>query len=61
MSNREEKKFIEKVVLTAKELWGEDAVKIREHIEKTAGAMYRIREFELTSGIEPIIKMGHDE
>ena len=61
MSNREEKKFIEKVVLTAKELWGEDAIKISEHIEKTAGAMFRIREFQLTSDVEPIIKMSHGE
>ena len=61
MSDSEEKRFIEKIILSAKELWGEDVVNISQHIEKTAGAMYRIREFELTSDVEPIIKMSHGE
>lgn len=61
MPDNEEKKFIAKVFLTAKELWGEDTVKMREHIEKTARAVYRIREFELTSDIEPITKMNHGD
>lgn len=61
MSDNEEKKYIEKVFLTAKELWGEEAVKMREHIETTAKAVYRIKEFEITSDIEPFIKMSHGE
>lgn len=61
MSKNDEQKFIEKVFLKGKKLWGEKAVEMRGHIEITAGAMYRIREFEITSDIEPVIKMRHGE
>ena len=55
------KKYIEKVFLKAKELWEEDSDKMREQIETTAGAVYRIGKVELKSDIEPIIKMSHGE
>jgi hypothetical protein len=61
MFDKEEKKYIEKVFLKAKELWKEDSDTRREQIETTAGAVYRIGKVELKSDIEPIIKMSHGE
>ena len=61
MLDKEEKKYIEKVFLKAKELWEEDSDKMREQIETPDGAVYRIGKVELKSDLEPIIKMIHGE
>jgi hypothetical protein len=34
---------------------------MKEHIEITARAVFRINEIELTPDIEPVIKMRHGE
>jgi hypothetical protein len=61
MSDSEEKKYLEMTFSTAKKLWGEEVIKIKEHIEITSKAVYRVNQFELTSDIEPVIKLRHDE
>ena len=62
MTEISEKDYIEMVYASAKELWGEDeAEKMREHVEKTAGSVWRIGKEELTPGTEPATKLKHGE
>lgn len=62
MTEISEKDYIEIVYSSAKNLWGKDeAMKMRDHIVKTAGAVWRTGKIELTPGIEPVTKLGMDE
>jgi hypothetical protein len=60
MSEISEKGYIETVYASAKGLWGEeDAEKMCDHIEKTAGSVWRIGKLELNHGVEPVTKLRH--
>ncbi len=62
MTGISEKDYIEIVYSSAKSLWGnEEAEKMRDHIEKNAGAVWRTGKIELSPGIEPVTKLGMDE
>ncbi len=62
MTEISEKDYIEMVYTSAKGLWGEDeAEKMREHVKKTAGSVWRIGKEELTPGTEPATKLRHCE
>lgn len=58
MTEISEKDYIDIVNASAKGLWGdEEAEKMREHLGKTAGSVFRIGKQELTPGIEPVTKL----
>ena len=61
MMDNGEKQYIEKVYLTALSLWGKDTAKMKEHIEKTATAVYRLGQVELTPDVEPVTKISRGE
>lgn len=55
-----EKDYIDIVYASAEGLWGdEEAEHMREHIEKTAGSVFRIGKQELKPGVEPATKLRH--
>ena len=52
--------YIESIIRTAESLWGrEDAEKMRNHIEATATAVYKIGKIKLDTAIEPATKLRH--
>ena len=52
--------YIEAMYRTAESLWGkEDAKKMRNHIEATASAVYRIGQLELDIVTEPAATLRH--
>ena len=54
------KEYIEEMYNAAESLWGrEDAEKMRQHIESTASAVYRVGKLELGTAIEPATKLRH--
>ncbi len=58
MTEINEKDYIDMVYASAMGLWGiEEAERMREHLEKTAGAVWRIGKEELHPGIEPATKL----
>lgn len=58
MTEISEKEYVDMVYESAKNLWGEEeAEKMRDHIEKTAGAVWRIGKQELNPGTEPVTKL----
>lgn len=47
---------------TAESLWGtEEAEKMRQHIESTASAVYRLGQIELDTENEPATRLRHRE
>ena len=62
MTEISQKDYIEMVYASARSLWGEEeAEKMREHIEKTAGAVWMIGKEELNAGVEPVTRLRHGE
>lgn len=62
MTEITEKEYIESTYRSAVQLWGPDeAKKMRDHIEKTAGAVWRLGKIELSPGTEPEIKLRHSK
>ena len=62
MAMTELKEYIEEMYRTAESLWGrEDAEKMRQHIEATASAVYRVGKLELGTEHEPATKLRHRE
>jgi polyhydroxyalkanoate synthesis regulator phasin len=62
MTMTELKEYIEEMYRTAESLWGqEEAEKIRQHIESTASAVYRVGKIELSTETEPVTKLRHRE
>jgi len=60
MTEISEKDYIDMVFASAKGLWGEaEAEKMRDHVEKTAGSVWRIGKEELNPGTEPATKLRH--
>lgn len=60
MTEITEKEYIETVIASAAQLWGdEEAKKMQDHLENTAGAVWRLGKNELTPGIEPATKLRH--
>lgn len=56
------KEYIEEMYSAAESLWGrEEAEKMRQHIEATASAVYRVGELELGTEDEPATKLSHRE
>jgi hypothetical protein len=54
-----EKEYTESAMKTARSLWGAEADEMRQHIEATAGAVWRISEAELSPMTEPVTKLRH--
>ena len=60
MTEISEKDYIEIVYASAEGFWGpEEAELMREHVEKTAGSVFRIGKIELEPGVEPVTKLRH--
>lgn len=60
MTEISEKDYIDIVYTSAKALWGEtEAEKMRDHIEKTAGSVWRVGKIELNPDIEPVTRLWH--
>ncbi len=60
MAEITEQDYIATVYASAETLWGEEeAKKMRDHIEKTAGAVWRLGKIELNAGLEPATKLRH--
>ena len=58
MGDDGEKEYIEKVVETARGMWGEEAVKeFMSHIEATSRAVYRVGSYPLDPSTEPVIRL----
>ena len=50
------------VVESAKGMWGSaEANKFRDHIERTAKAVYIVSNYPLEPAIEPVTKMSYSE
>ena len=62
MTEVSEEEYIEMVLASAVELWGdEEAEKMRDHIVKTAGAVWHIGAEGLDPSIEPATRLRHCE
>lgn len=60
MTEISQRDYIEMVYASAKSLWGEEeAEKMREHVEKTAGSVWMVGKQELNAGIEPATRLRH--
>ena len=54
--------YIEEMYNAAESLWGrEEAEKMRQHIESTASAVYRVGQLTLDTAIEPATRLRHRE
>lgn len=55
MSESDEKEYVNMVVETARQMWGNNELKkIRDQVEKTAKAVYTVSNYPLDPEIEPI-------
>jgi hypothetical protein len=62
LSQEGEKAYIQMVLDSAKDMWGGTKVdKFRDHIERTAKAVYTLSNYPLEPVIEPITKMSYRE
>jgi len=53
-----EKEYIEKVLETARGMWGEEAAQeFMSHIEATSRAVYRVGTYPLDPSTEPVTRM----
>ena len=60
MTKISERDYIDMVYASAKDLWGEEAAeRMRDHVEKTAGSVWRIGKQELKPGTEPVTRLRH--
>jgi hypothetical protein len=58
LSGDGEKEYIRAVAETAKNMWGEEAVKgFMNHIETTAKAVYEVGNYPLEASIEPVTRL----
>ena len=56
-----EKEYRESAMKTARGLWGAEAEEMRQHIEATTGAVWRVSQAELSPMTEPVTKLRHRE
>ena len=61
MTQTGEKEYVESAMEMARNMWGKEAEEMRQHIEATAGAVWRVSEAELSPMTEPVTKMRHRE
>ncbi|MCW4049853.1 MAG: hypothetical protein NWE89_08965 [Candidatus Bathyarchaeota archaeon] len=62
MSDDAEKDYVHMVMETAKGMWGaEEAQRIKDHVERTAKAVYAVSNYPLEPEIEPVTKMRPGE
>ena len=55
MSENDEKEYVNLVVETARQMWGNDELKmIRDQVEKTAKSVYAVSNYPLRPEIEPV-------
>lgn len=55
MSENDEKEYINMVVETARQMWGNNELKkIRDQVEKTAKSVYAVSNYPLSPEIEPV-------
>ena len=60
MSQGGEKSYVQRVLESARGMWGsEDVEKFKEHITRTAQAVYRVSNYPLEPGKEPVTKLRH--
>ena len=55
------KAYIESMMETARELWGEEADEMRQHMETTAAAVWRNSQVTLSIETEPATRLRHRE
>ncbi len=57
----EAKEYVQQTLETARGIWGEEAEKMRQQIETTAAASWRVWRTELSPMTEPATRLRHRE